>query len=575
MILNQIQNNLFILYVGRHDEAYKWACRKRLGQHPVTGTIQLTDIPTIELIYETPNVQHDVEEIANDQQVEEVTDNGKTVNEGFNFSECSQAYLLQLGVPAENLDQVLAVTSEGDLFKVVDILPSDVGERLLQIATGEEVKLPKPVRSLEESLASPDTRRDFHIVSEDEDVSRLLDRSFEEWMVFLHPSQRSLIERNFNGPVKVTGSAGTGKTVVAMHRAKHLAKNGKRVLLTTYSRRLTENIQARMNIFCSASELERITVATIDSIALRLISNQFRPLNDGAAEEKIIRQHHGVEDPAGFSLRFVLDEWRLIVSRYAIQTAEEYLVFERVGRGVALQQEARQVLWPVFEGALEQMKRQRRVPWGYICRWAREAIAQRGVASNYDAVIVDEIQDLGTEEIRLASALSSSENLLLVGDTGQRIYPGGFSLRSLGIEVRGRSHVLTTNYRTTLQIERVARRIRNLNVDDWDGNVENLTSTAVLNGKEPMFQSFGDWNKEDDFVVNKIIELLNEGAEPSEIAVFTRVNNQYYYLSKKLESRNIPVVRESDNPNGDTNAILCSTMHSAKGREFRFVFLPG
>jgi superfamily I DNA and RNA helicase len=101
---------------------------------------------------------------------------------------------------------------------------------------------------LAKALEHPDSRRRFVTVNSEKDLASMLDAPLEKWRVFLHPSQERLVTKNFNGPARVLGGPGTGKTVVAMHRARHLAKTlcsdaDDRILFTTYTANLAQNVE--------------------------------------------------------------------------------------------------------------------------------------------------------------------------------------------------------------------------------------------------------------------------------------------------------------------------------------------
>src|SRR5262249_32679769 len=145
-----------------------------------------------------------------------------------------------------------------------------------------------------------------------------------------------------------------------------------------------------------------------------------------------------------------------------ISTWDQYRGASRAGRGRALSMKDRKLVWDAASKVYQKMKRAGEMEYSAFCRRLCEHLQSGRISSPYDAVIVDEVQDLGPQELRLIATLAGAEEdkatdrLTLVGDAGQRIYPGKYSLRSLGIDVRGRSHILRLNYRTTEQIRRFA-----------------------------------------------------------------------------------------------------------------------
>ena len=219
---------------------------------------------------------------------------------------------------------------------------------------------------------------------------------------------------------------------------------------------------------------------------------------------------------------------------------DEYRDAQRTGRGRGLQVRERQAIWKVFEQVYEELADKRLAPWTLICRKAAEAIQTGRVQSPFDAVVIDEVQDLKPQEIRFLAVLADKNpgNLMLIGDAGQRIYPGGYSLRSLGIDVRGRSHVLRINYRTTEQIRRFADRILPESADDLDGGTETRKGTkSLLKGPAPTLRGFTTPKEQDAFVAEHVHRLLGQGLQPREIAVFARIGSRLEPLQEGTRRR--------------------------------------
>ena len=415
----------------------------------------------------------------------------------------------------------------------------------------------------------------------------MLQKPIEDWLRFLHPSQRELATGTFNGPVKVTGSAGTGKTVVAMHRARCLADQGKRVLLTSFVTTLCKNIEHNVQILCTDSQRKLITVGTVHSQALRL-AREVDSLLAPADEERIAKLIERFQDFGGaqFDKEFLSAEWTGVVENQGILSWDEYRDAQRTGRGRGLQVRERQAIWKVFQQVYEELADKRLAPWTQICRKAAEAIQTGRVRSPFDAVVIDEVQDLKPQEIRFLAALLPSpsgrgaggeglKDLMLIGDAGQRIYPGGYSLRSLGIDVRGRSHVLRINYRTTEQIRRFADRILPELADDLDGGTETRKGTkSLLKGPAPTLRGFTRSKEQDAFIAEQVRRLFRQGIQPREIAVFARIGSRLESLQKALAAAGISSqLLSRDEESAQPNAIHLGTMHRAKGLEYKVVFV--
>ena len=565
-ILHHDGDCYMLLHVDHHDAAYAWAERRRIGPHPVTGAIQIVELPEVQF---EPEPTWPVS-----PPPSEGTD------ENLNFGRFNAEYLLALGVPEEWVPAVQGVRTEEGFWPIHEKLPEEPAELLYALALGEEVKPPKPISPKSGVAANPDNLRRLHIVAEPGELQSLLTQPFDDWMLYLHPSQRHLSVADFNGPVKVTGAAGTGKTVVAMHRARHFARQGKHVLLTTFSRRLCENMQSKINRLCSPEERRQIEVGTVHSRARRMLRQRW-PRVEGLNSDRTreLLKDELPSDLMGFSEQFVYEEWQYAVDQQGMTSWDEYRNASRVGRGTPLGPGERERLWGIFEPVLRQLEEWETLPWSIVCRRAREALDAGKLESPFDAIVIDEVQDLSSQEIRFLAALvpDESKSLMLIGDAGQRIYPGGFSLRSMGIEVRGRSRVLNINYRTTREITRAASHLRTNLLDDLDeGEEADAGLQNLLSGNAPIMKGFDRYEDENKFVGETIEKLITEGTRPHEIGVFARVKRLRYWFEKELTERGIPIcLSEGRDDDKVENAVYVSTMHGAKGLEFRVVFIVG
>ena len=496
----------------------------------------------------------------------------------FTPSKHSDDYLISLGIPRDWVPAVRTIRSEDQLFTLALRLPEDVGERIVDLASGKMVTPPPvPVENTPRQEI-PDHRRNFYVVQEASDLLDILNKPLEEWTRFLHPSQHKIVERAWNGPVKVTGSAGTGKTVVALHRARHLARQGRSVLVTSYVTTLVKNLDRSLRILCNDSERARITTGTVHSEALSLVRQVHTNCQPASTDtiSELIEQYMAL---SGLDLPFSFfkEEWNSVVDPSAITTWAEYRDIPRRGRGTSLSIRDRKAVWIVFEEVLARLAERGTLSFPMICRRALELLNAGEVTSAYDAVVVDEVQDLKPTEIRFLARLAGDarDGLMLVGDAGQRIYPGGFSLRSLGIETRGRSTMLRINYRTTEQIRRAADQIINNSSDDLDGGIEDRTSTrSLLNGPCPILKGFSSSDDQAQYVAGEIGRLISNGREPQEIAIFARTGALMKPYREALDNSKIPSHSLSrDDDLGASTGVNIGTMHRAKGLEFKVVFV--
>lgn len=546
-----------ILHADHHDAAYAWAERKRVGPHSVTGALQIIDIEEVE-------------------QTRAALQSG-TRGSGPSgiFAHHSKEYLLSLGVPEPWLPAILEIRNEADLFAVGGRLPEDVAERLLTLATGELVTPPAAVRQ-EPVEQVPDTRRRFWVADSSEDLRLALEAPLEKWIAFLHPSQRKIVEGEFSGPVKVTGSAGTGKTVVALHRARKLAREGNHVLLTSYVTTLCENLERSLALITTPEVRERITVSTVHALALdavREVDPRIQPAGTDRAREALDSAATG----SAFDRGFVHAEWENVIQRRGIVAWPEYRSTLRTGRGSPLSIRDRKALWEIFTDARQRLDDRHLVTWTDLCIRAAGLLPTKSSVS-FDAVVVDELQDLNAAEIRFLWALARNrpDNFMVVGDAGQRIYPGGFSLRALGIEVRGRSHVLRINYRTTEQIRRAADALIGAEIDDMDAGTERRGGTrSLLRGPEPELRGHGSWDNEKDGIAEQVAKWLGTGLNPDDIAIFTRTNQLADDIEVRLTGAGVDVLRLSRESNLSQPGVRVGSMHRAKGLEFKSVLVAG
>jgi len=537
-----------LLWADHHDDAYRWAENHQVERHPVTGVYQLARIapappPSAPVATTVPGL----------------------------FDSFSDEYLLSLSVPANWLPTLRHLKDEDGLLHILDGLPAEIGERLLAVAAGEIVAPPPALPVSQGFTHSPEHRQRFYVVEDSAELQRILDAPLHKWLGFLHPSQHRLAYGSYAGPLKVTGSAGTGKTVVAMHRARHLARQGRNVLLTTYVGTLADNLRRNLQLLCGEEELRRIAVNTVHGQAAELLKGVVRALPGEEVKKRLERVVAQVATP--WTLDFLWAEWERVVSPQSLRSWVEYRSAPRTGRGRGLSARERKSVWDIFDGLIATLRSEKTEDFAGTCRLAREALQSRERASPFDAVIVDELQDLQPQELRFVAALADGrpDGLTLVGDAGQRIYPGGFSLANLGIATRGRSHVLRINYRTTEQIRRFADRILGETTDDFEGGQESRKGTrSLLKGPAPHRRACADPAEQVAVTLERIQSCRREGLDYDEMAVFARKRSLLEPMEKALAAAGIPLcpLEKKERP-----GVRLGTMHRAKGLEFKTVFV--
>lgn len=546
-------NTWALLYVDHDEQAYDWAARREIGRHSVTGALQIVEV----------DVTDDTE----------AGDGGADPLRSPLFEEYTDSYLVSLGVPETWLPAVRRICDREQLLAACEKLPA-AGDRLIALADGEYVTPPEPIAPDRPVTDAADTRRQFFVVEDTLDLEAALAAPMERWIAFLHPSQRNLVEGDFEGSVKVSGSAGTGKTVVAMHRARFLARRGEKVFLTTPVVTLCENIKRNLLLLCTGAERQAITVSTVYQQALdmvRQVDNDVRLATPQEIDALLapLRAKHA----PGFGAGFVRAEWNKVVRLQGVSTWEGYKKARRAGRPKLLTTPQRRVLWKVFSGVLDTLAKGRKLDVVGIAQRAAELLEKAKITSPYTAVIVDEVQDLSPAELQFVRALCASHpgNLMLCGDAGQRVFPGGFTLRALGIDVRGRSEVLRINYRTTEQIRHTADQLLGPATDDLDGDRELRDGTrSLMRGPKPVLRGYASQVEELAAAVGQVRAWLDAQHQPAAIAMLTRAQARVEVIGKALFDAGIPWC-----PLGrhDSGRIQLGTMHQARGLEFKRVVL--
>lgn len=572
VILHPDQGDVYVLtWVDNHDEAMEWAAKRTFDINPVTGALQVVSLSEIEQAVQ-PSGRKKVGLLdAFDDDV-----------------------LLSFAVPAVLLPAVRAVYDTPQLLALTKHLPAESAEALMWLAEGiapEEVREAvaiKPTKNVDTSdlaaaLQHPDSRRRFVTIQSDHDLSTILSAPLEKWRVFLHPNQERLVAKDFNGPARVLGGPGTGKTVCAMHRARHLAKTAckskdDRILFTTYTANLAQNVEENLRNLCGGN-MPQIEVSHLHSWAVRFLRSQGVEL-DIATPEDITESWESAlvaTEHLDFDIGFLRQEWDQIVQANGLQSREHYLKVPRTGRGQALTRAQRGRVWSLFEKYGQALRSRGRVEWLTVIQEARRCLEGKKPTLPYRSLVVDEAQDFHPEEWKLIRAIvpPSKNDLFLVGDAHQRIYGRKVVLRNCGINIQGRSSQLRINYRTTEQIRSWAMAmLQGVAVDDLDGEQDLGTGyTSLLSGPVPEIRHLGSQADEHDFLGQRLEELLKE-RPPEDICLVARTNklvrDGYQALLKSLG-----VSHTLLDKHGEGKGVRLATMHRVKGLEFPVMILAG
>jgi hypothetical protein len=494
------------------------------------------------------------------------------------FPDIANDKLLAYGVPPEWLDEVHRAT-EDSLFDIIDHLPQEAGEALLSLATGTTPEIPAPVPIDVDPFSHPDAQRRFRVLTDLEELERALDYPWEKWAVFLHPAQRRLVERNYTGPARISGSAGTGKSIVALHRAVALARSHapSQVLVTTFSKSLANALKARLRaLIGNETEIaQRISVYPVTGIAYEIYTATFGHPNIAppALIETLLRQAATDTEGHRFSPRFLTGEWREVVDAWQLTSWEAYRDVARLGRKTRIGGKQREIAWSIFERVRAGLVERRVLTWAELFARVTTHLSDRG-KSQFDFVVVDEAQDVAIAEFRFLASLAANrpDGLFFAGDLGQRIFQQPFSWRSLGVDVRGRSYTLRINYRTSHQIRTQADRLLPPSLSDVDANTEDRRGTiSVFNGPSPVIENFDNAEEEAQAVRTWITQQVQDGVEPHEIGVFVRSPRELRRARMAVKASGVQAVEFSDKVEMTPGRISIGTMHLAKGLEFRAV----
>ena len=566
LIVHRTASSVMLIYVGHHDAAYRWAERRRIERHPKTGAAQIVEI------------RETVREVVVPRLATADASPAHPATKSALFAGASDDELLGYGVPETWLDDVRRA-NEDSLLDLADHLPAEAAEALLELATGGTPEGPALAAADADPFAHPDAQRRFRWVENVDELERALEYPWEKWTVFLHPAQRRIVDGAYNGPARVSGSAGTGKTIVALHRAVHLARAhpDARVLLATFSDTLANVLRVKLGRLIHNQPMiaERLEVHSMSGIGRRLYEANFgastlategelRALIDRAAAE--VREH-------AFSPHFLWTEWSRVVDAWQLESWEDYRDVMRLGRKTRLAEAQRAVLWSIFSEVHDSLTQRGLLTEPRMFRRLGQHVAE-AAHPPFEYCVIDEAQDIGVAELRFLAALGGgrSDSLFFAGDLGQRIFRTPFSWRALGVDVRGRSHTLRINYRTSHQIRRQADRLLPPELADVDGITERRGGTvSAFNGPEPNIRVLVSPDEEAAALAEWLTARRQEGYAPHEIALFVRSEAEMKRAQDAVHRAGLSLTLLNERSDGPSDSVVVGTMDRAKGLEFRAV----
>lgn len=651
-------DQFYMLYVGKHDDAYHFADKYKVELNPVIGAIQkvekapkvmkmdavsnkkysrlaaLTDANMKDLGIPEGYWQQFREQVFKKAQLigfkglipEESYDtlefilDGSPVDEALEiwhalkapvipinkeskeplFSKYTAEELMSIGIPSDNVEKIRNIKTEEELRIVAETMPLLAQQSLYALKAGESVEDIRKAtfasanhnsHNYKRAIFSPLTLSEFAPIGSEEVLRAIMEYPSDKWRVFLHPTQTEIIQQDYNGPARIVGGAGTGKTVVIVHRAKRLAGgcvNKEKILVTTFGKTLKHDIDERIKKICTKDEISRIDVLTTDKLTLDLTRKLLErklifPEGKGLSSEDIWTQAmKNLGKPGAFSASFCVDEWRDVIQAHGIDNEQDYLGTRRAGRGKRLDKNVRSRFWVICQEYRKICEEKKVIDVDLAQNQLASILPRHPRVRIYKSVIVDECQDLRAPALRMFRALAGEphpNDMYLSGDSRQRIYGGQVSLSQCGISINNRSRILKLNYRTTEEIYEFAAQFqRKYRYDDLDGEILSQDkSNCIFHGPKPFIRKFETLANEADAMVRAIKKLLSKAVLSTDICIMARTNKVVYGIRNTLETAGVKalVITPDQADDKKEEGIRVMTMHRGKGMEYSYVFLPG
>jgi len=575
------KNVYTLLWVDSHDDAYDWAKRKKIVVNQATNSVEMYDS-----IEET--------EVVDIMQNDEGKFNEKTTL----FNNIDDFSIKALGIRSEFLFLIRAIVNIEDLEKAKPFLSLQTYEILSYLAYGFEYSEVLDMINhadnssnvsdieFEDAVVSEVNRDHFFIAKEPDEKKNIIEYmnlSLNEWRLFLHPSQKRIIEQEYDGSVSVTGSAGTGKTVIAIHRAKRLAEKlvggNDRVLVTTFSTSLADDIKQFINDMCSTEVFNRIEIINFDKWIYNYSSKYIPKVKIIYGEEvlKVWKQAlTRTSCSLDYPLEFYQKEYEQIILEQEISSFEMYKYASRTGSGTALDRIARQKIWSVIQEYNTILDEKKVADMGTLMSSIIFHIKQYHPKGLYPSIIIDEAQDFSTAAFKLLKAMAGpthTNDIMLIGDMNQNIYNKKLDFDKCDIDIDGRVEKLYLNYRNTDKISEFAKKILINSVKDT--NIIAINSIAISPGREPEIIESKKNADELKTIESTIKKWLALGYNSSSICITARTNKMLDVAKKHLSKAGLETyeIKNDRTENQDINGIRFATMHRIKGLEFDCVLL--
>jgi superfamily I DNA/RNA helicase len=596
-------DDIMFLHVNEHDKAYRWADGRSVRID--TGTNRIRVVEEIEIATETISAAPAIYRPEPPKIFASVTDDR----------------LLALGLLPEELPKARQLLDVAELEANEDAFDTTSYDILVALEAGysdadiieligirrpsdeqDGQALPASSATFSDVVASDESRARIFIPETEDELRRFFDGDLEGWRVFLHPEQRRIAYKDYNGPVLVRGGAGTGKTVVAMHRAKFLAdriaadakRSGERILVTTFTTSLAYDIEGNLKTLCPehlGGSTPRIEVINLDRWVGQFLKRKkfgrdiayFGEVRDRLEQlwREVFDDRRVLE---GLTEEFVRAEWSQVIQARGVMSERAYFKVPRTGRGTPLDRSKRAALWAIFSEYRARMIDAGLAEPDDAYREATEILSAEAPNLPYRSVVVDEAQDMGEQAFRLIRAIvperpdGDRNAIFIVGDAHQRIYSRKASLSACGINVRGRSSRLRLNYRTSEEIRNWAVSIlEGVQVDDLDEGLDSLSGyKSVFRGPVPALASYACEDKEMAGLIDWLREIEASGTKLADVGVLVSSRSQVDKIAARLGEADLIAIRlqPSQSDNRELQGVRIATMHRAKGLEFQAVAIP-
>lgn len=606
------------IYMGtwNHDDAIKLAEKATLRVNPINGTLE-------GLIGDTKPVTQPTAPPVPVEDAPAISEKSYLAGVGYTLQDLTD----RLGISAMIAGKAMAAKDEAELIDAAEGGVDWEGSALLDLATGlaiEDIRekhafTDKPIdtdldedQQIIEALERPASKMQFAYIEDNEELRRVIEGGdFAAWRTFLHPEQRKYVGGDFSGAFRLSGGAGTGKTVVAIHRTRRLSRDNPeaRIILTTYNATLAQGLRADLAALDPGLRIATnpgepgVYVGGIDALGKATVDRTPRDFVNAACSEVFGRS--GIEfgpkrtstdavwrevaqsvdsglDTKLATPSFLESEYVAVILANRITTLEQYAKVARPGRGVRLSRPQRIGVWKLVEAYRRHSQMDETISFPEVLAVAAEALRLRTEKDGRflaDHVLVDEAQDLHATHWAMLRALVAEgpNDLFIAEDSHQRIYGSPIVLSRFGIKIVGRSRRLTLNYRTTAQnLSFAVGVLSGAEYTDLEQGEEKTSDyRSARNGPVPELIACENQAAELDAVTAKIKAWLAEGdVQPESIAVLTRSQDDRDRFVRGLGERGV-TVRALDKNSPSPGYPLVLTMHRAKGMEFSRVILSG